>query len=523
MRELERVRTAGRGRLGAIARLLLLAALLVIARPGGTAAAAESTDRPSLPVAPGDVRASLEQALAWYQRTRAAMRSINESAGAVFAREDEQTVLRVLERAFDIARAQAALLDRESARATTGAPPPGKSERAAAREQLQAEIQQDQEQLARLRSRLRTAPARMRAALQREAAAATNRLALNGLRLDFMTKIGQLDSSISGADGDLTHQIQVLQDAVPEAHQSGRTPPAANPASTDASSSGTRALIHRLLALQRGRHALKEVAASTSELRRDVDAALHATRTSVRPMMGRLRALAKEPSPPGAPLDEGAREFRDLLDRVKLLGGVVLPLREEAALLHRFSDNLDSARRAIDRASRDALEGVVLQLTGVAVAIGVIVIGAVLWRIAAVRYVADRYRRRIVMGARNVVVAAAVVLVVLFHFTSELAALVTILGFAAAGIAFALQNVILAVAGYFSIVAPNGIRVGDRVSLQGPFGYVHGEVTEIGLLRLRLHELAGDQLAPTGRIVVFPNSVVFTGSFFKHSGSEVPR
>jgi small-conductance mechanosensitive channel len=72
------------------------------------------------------------------------------------------------------------------------------------------------------------------------------------------------------------------------------------------------------------------------------------------------------------------------------------------------------------------------------------------------------------------------------------------------------------VAGYFSMMAPNGIRVGDRVSLQGPFGYVHGEVLEIGFVRVRLRELAGDPLLPTGRIVVFPNSVVFTGSFFKH-------
>jgi small-conductance mechanosensitive channel len=30
-----------------------------------------------------------------------------------------------------------------------------------------------------------------------------------------------------------------------------------------------------------------------------------------------------------------------------------------------------------------------------------------------------------------------------------------------------------------------------------------------------LRELSGDTLQPTGRIVVFPNSVIFTGSFFK--------
>ena len=53
------------------------------------------------------------------------------------------------------------------------------------------------------------------------------------------------------------------------------------------------------------------------------------------------------------------------------------------------------------------------------------------------------------------------------------------------------------------------------MSLQGPFGYVHGEVIEIGFVRVRLRELSGDTLQPTGRIVVFPNSVIFTGSFFK--------
>ena len=134
--------------------------------------------------------------------------------------------------------------------------------------------------------------------------------------------------------------------------------------------------------------------------------------------------------------------------------------------------------------------------------------------------VADASRRRLLLTLRTIVVTTALTLVIVFHFASELTALVTALGFAAAGIAFALQNVILALAGYFSMVAPNGIRVGDRVSLQGPFGYVRGEVLDIGLVRIRLRELDGEPLRPTGRIVVFPNSVVFTGSFFKHPPAE---
>ena len=149
--------------------------------------------------------------------------------------------------------------------------------------------------------------------------------------------------------------------------------------------------------------------------------------------------------------------------------------------------------------------------------------GSVLWRIAVVRYVTNAYHRRLLLTTRHVVVVTAITLVLVFHFASELTALVAVLGFAAAGIAFALQNVILAVAGYFSMVAPNGIRVGDRVSLQGPFGYVHGEVIEIGVVRTRLQELTGDPLQPTGRIMVFPNSVAFTGSFIKHPPPEARR
>jgi small-conductance mechanosensitive channel len=197
------------------------------------------------------------------------------------------------------------------------------------------------------------------------------------------------------------------------------------------------------------------------------------------------------------------------------LVAVVLPLREEAALARRFAGDLKGWNEVINRESWRALQGLVLDLLGVVVALAVIMVGSVLWRIAVVRYVTDAGRRRLLLTARSVVITVAIALVLIFRFTSEMAALVTALGFAAAGIAFALQNVILAVAGYFTMVAPNGIRIGDRVSLQGPFGYVHGEVAEIGFVRVKLNELGGEPLRPTGRVVVFPNSVVFTGTFFK--------
>src|SRR5262249_2883829 len=214
-------------------------------------------------------------------------------------------------------------------------------------------------------------------------------------------------------------------------------------------------------------------------------------------------------------LADSQREFRDLLERRKLLVAVALPLRDEAALARRFASDLKGWNEVIDRESWQALQGLALDLLGVLVALVVIFVGGLLWRIAVARYVTDPARPRLVLTARSVVITGALALVLIFHFPPEKAALGTRPRSAAAGGAFALQNVMRAVAGYFTMVAPNGIRIGDRVSLQGPFGYVHGEVAEIGFVRVKLNELAGEPLKPTGRVVVFPNSVVFTGTFFK--------
>jgi Mechanosensitive ion channel len=469
-----------------------------------TAPDASAPTSTAYPQSSEQVMASLNRAMTWYRQSRIAMRSV-DTAG-VFGSGDEQTAVRLLGRAFEAARAAAAVLDRP------GGGSPAADRRAEARAKLEAAIRQDGQEVERLRRRLRAEPER-RAALERAFVAANNRLELDRARLEFLTQLRALNSSDSSSDDDLEHQIEGLQGAVPELQS-----PTAAPAVSAASSpgpSGTWSMVQRLLALHRSRSGLEALEAATNDLVRHVDDDLKAARAGIRPIMTRLRALAKDPTDSASSLKDSQREFRDLLERRKLLAAVVLPLREESALARRFAADLKGWNEVIDRESQLALQALGLDLLGVLVALVVIFIGGALWRVAVNRYVADAGRRRVLMTARSIVVSVAIVLVLVFHFTSEMAALVTALGFAAAGIAFALQNVILAVAGYFTMVAPNGIRVGDRVSLQGPFGYVHGEVEEIGFVRIKLRELAGEPLRPSGRVVVFPNSVVFTGTFFK--------
>jgi len=133
-----------------------------------------------------------------------------------------------------------------------------------------------------------------------------------------------------------------------------------------------------------------------------------------------------------------------------------------------------------------------------------------LWRRASFRYIGDPRRRRRFLVLGRVVVAAAIAFVFVLSFISEFGSLATYAGLLTAGIAVSLQNVILAVVAYFFLIGRHGVRIGDRVTISG----VTGNVVELGLVRIYLMELMGTgaELHPTGRIVVFSNSVIFQPS-----------
>jgi len=129
---------------------------------------------------------------------------------------------------------------------------------------------------------------------------------------------------------------------------------------------------------------------------------------------------------------------------------------------------------------------------------------AELWRRAINRYVHDIRLRYQFLLLRRIVLWVAIAVVI--AFASELGSVVTFAGLITAGVAVALQNIILSVAGYFFLIGRYGIRVGDRVQIAG----VRGEVVDVGLVRLHLMELgSADSETPSGRVVAFPNSIVF--------------
>ena len=101
-------------------------------------------------------------------------------------------------------------------------------------------------------------------------------------------------------------------------------------------------------------------------------------------------------------------------------------------------------------------------------------------------------------------------------FSDKLGGLHIAFGVAGAGIAFALQEVIMSIAGWFMITFSHFYKTGDRVRLGG----ITGDVIDIGLLRTTLME-TGDWVCGdlyNGRVVRVANSFVFKDPVFNYSG-----
>ena len=148
------------------------------------------------------------------------------------------------------------------------------------------------------------------------------------------------------------------------------------------------------------------------------------------------------------------------------------------------------------------------------IGIGIVLGFSELWRKATFRYVREARRRHQLLLLRRIVTGLLMAIVLVLGFVSEFGSLATFAGFLTAGIAVALQTVILSVAAYFFLIGRHGIKVGDRITVSG----VTGDVIDVGLVRLYLMELggSGSDLHPTGRVVVVSNSVLFQGApFFK--------
>ena len=145
----------------------------------------------------------------------------------------------------------------------------------------------------------------------------------------------------------------------------------------------------------------------------------------------------------------------------------------------------------------------------------VIVVVRVLQKMLS-KYVQDsstRYRARKAATFFGYVLAFVVVAII---YSDKLGGFTVAFGVAGAGIAFALQEVIVSIAGWFTIVFSRFYKTGDRIQLGG----IKGDVLDIGILRTTLMEI-GDWVKGdlyNGKVVRLANSFVFKEPVYNYSG-----
>jgi small-conductance mechanosensitive channel len=480
----------------------------------------------------------LDETVDWYRMLGVQQQSATQPSDWLIVYANRQAADRVVAFAFEVARANAELLSSQAEMEQADAPVPDEStspqalqrnqrDLDARRSAIQAEIAATQRQLA-------AAEAAERSALQAKAAELQSELDLVNARRNLLNNMvdfaHETDANGSGVSA-LKEHINAIAASIPAAAAPGTTPEAgtadaqagaagigsaAPPPATEAVGArrfGIWDLGSNVLRLQGKLSTIDEVDRRTE--------ALQLTFTQIRALPEqRIQALSARGDALGArPAGSDAADLkaaRDEYDTIAWLfaqtSSILVPLTKAGVLLDQYRNNLDSWRTATRTQYRTALTTLAARVGILVLLLAAVFAAGELWKRAVFNYVTDARRRHQLLLVRRIVIWAAALVIVGIAFATEASSFATFAGLLTAGVAVAMQSVLVSIVGYFFLIGKYGLRVGDRVQIAN----VTGEVIDLGIVRLHLMEI-GPRDGPTGRVVAFANSVVFqaAGGIFK--------
>ena len=470
---------------------------------------------PSLQLDSAAVLRQLDEIIGWYRRVTTGISSVGLPTDTVYQDNIQRLGAQVVRLAFESARAEAALTTAQQK--ATGANQQGETTQQQNLAQLQArttsQIDQLQSQLEKLNAEIAKAASSRRVELISQRDALQGQLELQKALLDTVQKMTSFVQTNGEVGGGLQGSINELARSVPEVlSPAGNSEKATNtqaPAKPALPNSG--GLITEAMALydyMAAVHQINQVIEQTNYVSTMVDHLRTPLRDAVRAAIQQSQQIANQPAAINPSQLQAERQtYQQITDRFKGLSSALLPLSQEMIVLNDSKSNLEQWRGSITRESKYVLRSVLLRVVGILFALALVLLISEMWRRMTFRYIGDPRRRRQFLVLRRVVIGALIVMVLVFGFVSEFSSLATFAGFLTAGVAVALQALLLSVAAYFFIIGRYGIRVGDRISVAG----ITGDVVDVGLVRMYLMELAGTgvDFYPTGRLVVISNSVLF--------------
>jgi small-conductance mechanosensitive channel len=470
----------------------------------------------------------LDQTLTWYRQMMVDEQIADDPSEVTMVSNNHQLEAQIVRLSFDFARVEADALTIKPGSSGVQAKNGGTPQQQAllkAEDAANQDVQKAESQLNSLKQKLATATGRQRELLQSQILDAQGELDLQKTRRDAIHNMVEFVAGTgAGEAGGLRGQIDALAASVPNIAAAGspgnNQPNAKDQANTAQEAAGSEptgiwglgaqilGISRKLSTIDRGITQTQTLAQTSNDLRA--------------PLANRLRTLTRQ-------ADELAKDSTDnetstlaqkkqqvdaLTTEFKQLAAIAIPLSKQSILFGLYQKSLENWHSEVRGDLKGLFERLFSRLLVLAIFIGIVLIFGVVVKRTIYRYVHEPHRRYQFMLLRKIAMAFAIIIIVALGFASRLDAALTYAGLLTAGIAVALQNVIVAIVGYFFLIGRYGIRVGDRVQISG----VTGEVVDIGLVRMQVMELGGNAVdTPTGRVVAFSNSVVFqpTAGIFK--------
>jgi small-conductance mechanosensitive channel len=510
------------------------------------AAAATPTPAPPAHVAvlTGDqVIQILDQTVEWYRTLGTQQQTASQPSDLLILYANQQTAAQVVGLAFDIARANAELLSSEASSA-----PPAADKAASSSEALLAQQKKLQAQHLAIQTQMD--------GVRRQASAGGSKPDLDGKLSELQGELDMLDArknlldtmaqfvsendSKSSSANSLKAHIDAIAVSVPTAATAPAPAPTPTPASAAPapaaaaakSAAGSAPGLFANAPAASARTGIWELASNAFKLSDKIatikaidrnTAALQETFVKIRSApIEQLKSLTAQgdalstqaDSAQGAALKAVRNQLDTLAWLFKQTSDILIPLSKEGVLLQQYRHNLKSWQDAVRREYREAVVTLGVRLAILLAMLTVVFAGAEVWRRLVIRYTSEPHRRYQRQLVRKIATWTLAVVIVGFSFVTELTSFATFAGLITAGLAVAMQSVLVSIVGYFFLIGKYGIRVGDRVQI----GTVNGEVIDLGLVRMHLMELSSQgPLGATGRVVAYANSIVFqpTGGLFK--------
>ena len=218
------------------------------------------------------------------------------------------------------------------------------------------------------------------------------------------------------------------------------------------------------------------------------------------------------------------QEIYNELEALGELDGYTAAKKYKQVQLDRFETALDTMEVTLNVYQRrleiieininKGIEKQVYRLMKIGTVILVVLLIFFLLKLVVKKYITDNERFYMANKIITFTNVTFIILILFFNYIENASYLVTILGFASAGIAIAMKDWFMSILGWLVIVFGGSIHVGDRIRVDMDGMQYVGDVMDISLIRMTLLEditlTSVMHNRRAGRIIFIPNNYVFT-------------